>query len=413
MNRLLACSLATLVMACDPSTSSESPEPTRDAPTTRPATKGDDPNAESAPALRPDFDTAIGVSYHVLLRDLAPAFVRSLDEHLGTASHRMVFGHQGPSLGYSGHENLVWARDYRPLRLGRGDAEVVVAYLSINPTRSGYTGASWVPGQGPTPEHRFYRSGSGTDGRWLHTETMPLLFEGGNLVTTGRFVITTDRLIQQNTHHTDDTQSSAAKHLREAGWHPRSEAEVLDLFSKHLRIPKDRLIIIPSMPGEKTDHADLAVMALGPDEVMVPELRDDILGIITYGHEIELGWAVRHYLDELADLLSKRGLKVHRLPMLPPVYLERDPNEPTGWNAAIYSPTNALQLVTADQRLIWLPTFAAEGFPEDYRALADAYLEEQARFFENRGFDVLTVDATRLGRAYGLFRCVTSPDFVE
>ena len=168
------------------------------------------------------------------------------------------------------------------------------------------------------------------------------------------------------------------------------------------------------MPGEKTDHADLVVMALGPTELMVPELRTDILDIITYGHEIELGWVVKDYLDEVADQLTERGLTVHRLPMLPPVFLEADTREPTGWNAVFYSPANALALDRGDDaRHLWLPAFTPTGFPDDYRAVADAYLAEQVAFFTSRDFEVHVVDATRLGRAYGLFRCVTSPAFVE
>ncbi|HRE91694.1 MAG TPA: hypothetical protein PK095_21430 [Myxococcota bacterium] len=397
------------LLACDdPTAQREAPDETSEV---RPISKGDDPSATAFEGPRPDFDPALGVRSHILLRELAPDFVDSLREVLGRDSFELMVGNQGPSLGYSGRENLVWARDYLPLHLGRGANERVLAYLSVDPVRSAWTGASWVPAQAPSPDHQFYKSASGSGGRWLETTTMPLLFEGGNLVSTGAFVITTDRLITLNTTRSEGTD---ARHLRDAGWQLRDEAEVLELFTSYTRIPSERLIVIPSMPGEKTDHADLVVMALGPTEVMVPELRTDILDIITYGHEIELGQVVKDYLDEVADQLTERGLTVHRLPMLPPVFLEADTREPTGWNAVFYSPANALALDRGDDdRHLWLPAFTPTGFPDDYRAVADAYLAEQVAFFTSRDFEVHVVDATRLGRAYGLFRCVTSPAFVE
>jgi hypothetical protein len=401
--------LCLISWACDDAAAPR--EDRRPQPDTTQVGKGDDPTAASYRGPRPDLDLADGVWTHVLLRELAPDFLASLDEVLGPDSHELMVGNQGPSLGFSGRENLVWARDFMPLRLGRGENERVLAYLSIDPIRSAHTGSSWVPVTPPTAAHRFYASASGSGGRWIETATMPLLFEGGNLVSTGVWAITTDRLVRQNTAR---SEGSDARHLRDAGWRVRDEAEVLDLFADHLRIARERLIVIPSMPGEKTDHADLVVMALGPTEVMVPELRTDILDIITYGHEIELGWVVKDYLDEVTELLRERGLTVHRLPMLPPVFLEADTREPTGWNAVFYSPTNALALDRGDgDRHLWLPTFTPTGFPDDYRAVANAYLEEQVAFFTSRDFEVHVLDATRLGRAYGLFRCVTSPAFAE
>ncbi len=172
------------------------------------------------------------------------------------------------------------------------------------------------------------------------------------------------------------------------------------MLASATRTPRDRIIIIDPMPGEKTDHADLAVMALGPDGVMVPGVRDDILDVIAVpGHEIELGWRTREYLDGLAATLESRGLTVRRLPMLAPVFLIEDAREPTGYNAVFYSPTNALQVHLADASHVWLPTFDPAGFPAEYIALAEGYVAEWRGFFEARDMTVLTSSASPLGRA--------------
>lgn len=385
-------------------------------PDPAPPGKADDPTPPidvAAPdfvGVLPDFAPASGVKVHLLLEALAPELDDALGASLGAGVRRLTAGYQGPS-GYARAESMVWTRDYLPTLIRTATEDIVVAYLSVNVARSGYTGSTWIPVAAPSRDHQWYPNSSGLGGRWLRTEVMPLLHEGGNLVATGRWLIVTDRLVRLNTA---PSEGSDAAHLRRAGWHLRDEGEVLDLFAKSMRVDRAHLLVIPPMPGEKTDHADLVVMALGPDEVLVPELRDDILGVITYGHEIALGQRVKAYLDDLSKTLTEAGLTVRRLPMLPAVYLEEDDREPTGWNGVFYSPTNALQLQRpGEARQIWLPRFEPTGFPEAYREIADAYLSEWEGFFDERGFEVDTVEATELGRAYGLFRCVSVPDFVR
>ncbi|MBL8786263.1 MAG: hypothetical protein JNJ59_15290 [Deltaproteobacteria bacterium] len=398
--------LACMVLGCDPAADLES-----DAALPGKADDPERPIDVAAPdfvGVLPDFAPASGVKVHVLLDALAPDLDDALTDALGAGVRRVTSGYQGPS-GYTRAESMVWTRDYLPTIVRTATEDVVVASLSVNVARSGYTGSAWIPVAPPSPAHQWYRDGSGTGGRWLRTEVMPLLHEGGNVVATGRWLIVTDRLVRLNT---EPSEGSDAAHLRRAGWHLRTADEVLDLFARSMRIDRDHLLVIPPMPGEKTDHADLVVMALGPDEVLVPELRDDILGIITYDHEIALAQRVRAYLDTLAATLTEAGLEVHRLPMLPAVYLEADPSEPTGWNGVFYSPTNALQLQRpGEARQVWLPRFEPTGFPEAYRQVADTYIAEWEAFFEDRDVVTHVVEATELGRAYGLFRCVSVPDF--
>lgn len=402
-----ACLLAALLIAaCD------SPD---EAATTEPQTnpgKADDPSSDPRSddftGVVPDFAPSRGVVIHRLLVDLAPDFRRSLLEALGhDRVVELTTGFGGPSAGWSRATSLVWTRDFMPHTIEVGGVTQVLAYLSPDPARSGFTNEAYVPVAPPGEDMKFYRDASGA-GEWRKTETMPLLSEGGNVVATGRWLIVTDRLVRDN----EAPQSPVTAAMRAAGFKARTLDQTLDLFSRYTRTARDRIVVLPPMPGEKTDHADLVVMALGPNEVMVPELGDDILEVITYGHEIELAWRVRAYLDEVAGLLEGRGLQVSRLPMLAPVYLLEDGREVTGWNAVVYSPANALQVHFAGEApRVWLPTFSAPGFPERYVALAHAYEDLWTDFFEGRGFVVHAVDATALGHAYGLFHCVTAPLF--
>ncbi len=411
MNRVLPLIFAmAALLACDDGTNHPGE---RTAGTPPASSKADDPtdvgDRDTFVGVLPDFSPSHGVYVHRLLRELSPKLLASLIDELG--SERVIeltTGYAGPSSGFSRATSLVWTRDFLPLSIGAPEGITVVSYLSVDPTRSGYDGSIYVPMQAPSPAHRFFRV-PGQDSEWRLTETMPLLNEGGNVVATGRWIVATDKVLRDNA---DAPKEGSVAALRRSGWEARSTDETLAILSKATRTPTDRIIVLPPMPGEKTDHADLVVMALGPNEVMVPEVRDDILNIITFGHEIELGWRVREYLDEVAATLEERGLKVHRLPMLPPVYLGENDGEPTGYHGVFYSPTNATQVhIAGETPRVWLPTFDAEGFPESYVAVKHAYEDTWVDFFEARGFVALPVDATELGHAFGLFHCVTAPAF--
>lgn len=89
---------------------------------------------------------------------------------------------------------------------------------------------------------------------------------------------------------------------------------------------------------------------------------------------------------------------------------------PTGNQGVFHSPSNSLladvrdpQDAAAPHRQAFVPTWEPDGFPEAYRTLNTRYKAEWGAFFEREGWSPTRVDATRLGHAYGLFRCLTSP----
>ncbi|GMU57144.1 MAG: hypothetical protein AMXMBFR33_62900 [Candidatus Xenobia bacterium] len=335
------------------------------------------------PGPVPDYAPVAALVVHRLASDLAPAFVSAAMEQLGFGRvEQASVGYQGPREGFSRDPNLVWMQDYRPIFVQLPDgSRKLVKFQSPNPTRSQYDGSTSVPVQGP-PGQKFFRFPGQERGQWLTTESVPLLHEPGNQVNAGRQVIVTDKLLRDNAS--------------------RPPSEVVELFARALERAPDEIVVLPTMPGERTGHADLFVMAVGPSRVMVPCIEPRALEQLDYGHEKWLGGQVQAFLDRQAATLEERGLKVDRLPMLAPVYLTDSPN---GWQGAFYSPTNGQIL----DRTVLLPTFAAEGFPESYRQLNTSYQESWKSYFQELGFQPQLLDGTRVGRSYGLFRCLSFP----
>ena len=101
------------------------------------------------------------------------------------------------------------------------------------------------------------------------------------------------------------------------------------------------------------------------------------------------------------------GLTVHRLPMLAPVNVFHEHGR---WMGTFYSPANSLVVRAGDERLAFVPTFDPVDFPEHYWERNLRYEHQWRDFFKARGYDPILVDATRLGRANGLFRCLTAID---
>ena len=344
----------------------------------------------TAAGIVDDVAPVLGVYIHPVAADLAPELVRALHAKLPGKVATLPIGYAGPQAGYSKDPNLVWLRDYLPgwVRDAQGELSAVKA-KSINPTRDGATLTSWVPVAPPKPGQQLYASPcSTTGGRWLDSKKMPLFHENGNLVAAGSYALATTKLL-------DDNQT-------------KDRATVSTEFAAAVGTPKSHVLLLDKMPGEKTGHVDLFAQSLGNDEVMIPEIRPEALAAISMGHEIALGEAVRAHLDKQAGLLTACGLKVTRLPMMPPVYLEQDGKQPTGWNGVFYSPANSLLVNDGTRKLAFVPSFKPEGFPQAYQDLVKRYEAEWKQSYEKRGFDTEVLDATRCGRAYGLFRCLTA-----
>jgi hypothetical protein len=234
----------------------------------------------------------------------------------------------------------------------------------------------------------------------MATRQVPLIHEHGNLVSTGDWVVVTDKLADDNA---EPYQQHG--HLASAGYRPRAREDVHRMLAEALRMDPGRVVSLPRMPGERTGHVDTYVLALGPNEVMIPEVRTHQLDGLGYGHERELGYQVRDFLNAQAVRLQALGLIVHRLPMLAPVNLV---HEGGGWKANFYTPANSLVIRAAGKRVVFVPTFRADGYPDHYRATNAEYQGEWASFFRERGYEPVAVDATRLGQANGLLRCLTA-----
>lgn len=350
----------------------------------------------------PDYAPLSGVVVHAALRDLCQPLVNTLRDTLGDHLQSEGIGYNGGRGGYT-DLNLVWMRDYKPTYVHQADGTTkVVTFASEVPQRSFFTDATYIPVQPPAPDMMFYRiPGQSMGGQWLKTEKVPLLHEDGNLVPAGDHVFVTDKLFADNaTPHPE---------LRAAGYQPRSEAEVRDMFCKALDIEPSKLVVMPRMPGEKTGHQDLYLMALGPNEVMLPQIPDEALNILDMGHEVQMGRTVQHFLDDQAARLQGMGFQVDRLPMMAPTFLTQDDRSPTGWFGHFDSPANALLLNYGDKHQVELPTVKLDGFPDGYKAMSARYQQQWADFFKTRGYQPALIDGTDLSQGYGLFRCVTDP----
>jgi hypothetical protein len=368
---------------------SNQPQTTSQASATTPV-KDARANKLTPAGLVDDVAPVLGVYIHPLASELAPAFVQVLQAKLPGKVATLPIGYDGPQSGYSKDPNLVWLRDYLPgwVRNAQGELAAVKAQ-SPNATRESTTLTTWVPVHPPKPGQRLFAApGSTTGGRWLESKTMPLFHENGNLVAAGAYALATTKLLEDNPS--------------------KDRAAVTSEFAAAIGTPKSHVLFLDKMPGEKTGHVDLFAQSLGANEVMIPEIRAEAMAAITMGHELALGEAVRAHLDKQAGLLTACGLKVTRLPMMPPVYLEQDSAQPTGWNGVFYSPANALLVNEGTRKFAFVPSFKPEGFPPAYQALVKQYEGEWKREYEKRGFETEVIDATRCGRAYGLFRCLTA-----
>ncbi len=324
-------------------------------------------DAPSGPGPVPDFAPVAAITTHASLAELVPELPRTLSALLGPR-HAVAAA--------SGDDTtLLWMRDYQPLYVRRADGSLAaLRSLSPNPNRMRPTTAG--------------------------ERVLPLLHENGNLVSTGRTVFVTDRLLEDNARPLPE--------LAARGYRPRKPAEVLKILARAVGRPLRDVVVLPPLPREATGHVDLYLMALGPKTLLVPEVRDEAIALLGDEEEEALALDVRNFLDDQAARLTKRGFTVRRLPMMPPLLMPSVEADADERDMVVYSPTNAVLVRTADVAAVVLPSFDAPDRAEPWRALIREYERTWAEFFRERGWAPRFVDATLLGRYLGLFRCVTA-----
>lgn len=357
----------------------------------------------------PDFSPLAGIAVHAYLRDACPALWRTLHERLGD---RVQADSTGVTPRGASNPSLAWMRDYHPLFTRQPDGRLhVVRFLSVDPDRDRYSGEKSVPVKPPAPEMHAYPIPGQTPPRWLSAHSTPLIHQNGNLVSSGNHVFVTSHLLEENAVARDDAR------LAREGYRPRSADEVLDIFAAAVGVRRDRVVVLPRMPGEGTGHVDMFVMALGPDRVLIPEIHDEAIDVIGASHEQALGRQVQAFLDDRAAQLAQRGIEVERLPMMAPINLTpassaTSTDDVTRVNAMTYSPTNSLLADVPGRtpiRTVFTPTFDARGFPPAYVALKERYEAAWQAFFTREGWTPVAVDASSLSHAYGVFRCLSHP----
>lgn len=390
------------------------------------------------PGPIPNYELTASVVFHAAGGDLLPDF-KAQFAAAGGGSRLQVTTIGGDRGSEDGGATTSWMRDYHPLvirsqdPLAGGKARFV-GYLSVNRTRSQYTGTQTAALNQPnllSPQLLPIDSAAiGQERDAISFVRMPLVLEGGNVVATGSHTFVTEHVFEQNStdYHkylsfvgAPITQTSLENMYRENGFYEpnaigerfeyRSPEQVRDVLAKYLEVDRASIVAVPTLPGEKTHHADLYIMALAPDEILIPEITQEGIDSLAYEADKPLAHQAREFLDRQAAALADK-VRVTRLAMLPPISQQ----DLHGTRIGVYvSPTNALLAnFGPDRRTVFLPHFALPT-DERLRSYNQSVEDSWKQFFEGRGWKPVFVEATRAAESFGLVRCLTAqvPFFSE
>jgi hypothetical protein len=376
-------------------------------------------DAATAPTVRVgpigDHEATSGIWLHAYLRDspYERSLVQTYGRRVGLVLRDQDVSKSDPS--------EFWLRDYAPMRVRLPDGKLrLVAALSPFEKRSGVffgdgpRGAS-SPAEEQPGQH-FHRSphqpvisiGS-APGSWAEHHLLPLVLEQGNVRSVGGKLIVTDKVLSDNAK--DWQGEHGLHHLgRQSGYRPRSRDEIVALLAEAYQVNEADVLIVPSMPAERTAHADMFLLPLDDHTVVIPEIRDEVFSVVGYAHEQELAKRLRAFLNDTAARMPE-GIVVKRLPMMPGVFLEPAPR-PEGYTALMATPTQStLFCVDVDgvpTKHAFVPT-QQYGFGDAYQLMADRYVDEACALFDEFGFSAKRYDAKDLLQKRGGGHCVSVP----
>lgn len=356
----------------------------------------DAPAVPSGPV--PDFGPHWGLATHVELDGISEELAPSLASALGV---NLVIEDDTPLPFAFDAGHLIWMRDYAPVYVRSASGVVMWEPLVERAIRREFHGRA-TPARPSLLARR--------DRPALAARRLPIVLEGGNLVSTGEWAFLTEVIYSDNGRELDP-EDEEDRLLQKAGYEPRTEREVRAMLSGALSLPKERVVVLPAMPGEATGHVDLFVLALGPHTVMVPRINEKEALAIEDPDALAAGWDALVHLDGVAASLEERGLAVHRWPMLPPITLPNvDEDEEEDTSTVFLSPANLVLYDGPAGRLALLPGFDALKLDGRlWSNLQRSYEDQWRKSLDRLGYDVAVIDAAELAPYLGLLRCVTAP----
>ena len=143
-------------------------------------------------------------------------------------------------------------------------------------------------------------------------------------------------------------------------------------------------VALPVAPGDGRGRLSTWMRPV-PGGALVPELMQSGFDVIGLQHEVGLGRLIQTFFDVETTRLQARGVRVTRIPMLPPTDLVRDVQRPESWIAEYTSPTESVLVTHAGGMTAFLPCRALERFPARYGAAAVDIQRAQSRVFEDLG----------------------------
>lgn len=176
----------------------------------------------------------------------------------------------------------LWTRDWGPVLARTRDGQARI--LDFNYSR-----------QWPDAFNRLVSA----NGARLPRISVPLRFEGGNFMITGRGDCALSRKVV--------AQNAVAK---EPGDIVFDEVQIVELMKAFAGCR--RVHLTPSLPGELTEHIDLWAKFTSDEDVLVGEISQRRLESFAAGQDAA---QVARFLDEQAQAFQSLGFRVHRIPM--------------------------------------------------------------------------------------------------
>jgi hypothetical protein len=376
---------------------------------------------------------------HQILRDLVA--INSFGAKVNITSEG--YAPRGVSANYG---SMAWIRDRYPLwgryQSAEGNRDIMLIYtnpFSESPHPS--TGsAEYIPSVPPAgvPSNTVAVRLSGST-RFVSQRYFPGILEGGNLLWTSHhnnsYIFTSVKTVELNRWISESTtqafQQQLAKRFEGSGFkagnwqreflqiirerghklaaREQTQADIAGNLSMATSVPTERIIFTEWMPGEKTGHVDIWLGTLRGNLLAVPYIPKKLIDGLGYEHERNFSTGINLWLDRQADMLSNlAGVRVIRLPMLPPKNLQSSTVSPLGYDATFLSPVNFS--VRSNRVLIpehrgWMDRLA----PSDQATVRNEISEK----LSSLGFEIEFVNAEKIMDKSGGLHCVTAdyPNF--